>query len=123
MANAFARHLRKNATPAERALWQQLRLMKQYGHHFRRQAPIDHYIADFVDFQSRLVIEVDGGQHTVEGDQKRTAYLESQGFRVVRFWNAEILRNMDGVIDFVLSELRVTPTPSPSPQGGGGQPP
>ena len=122
MANQRARNLRSNQTDAERKLWTFLRSMKRGGFHFRRQVPIDHLIVDFACYSARLVIEVDGGQHNMDSgraiDGKRDAYLRSQGFRVLRFWNNEVLGNSEGVVDRIESALR-DPHPNPSPQGGG----
>jgi len=95
--------------------------MKAKGLHFRRQAPIGKYVADFCCHSARLVIEVDGGQHNEETglarDAERTAWLESQGYRVVRFWNNDVLENMDGVTDTILRVLH--PHPSPPHKGEG----
>ncbi|HHS82607.1 MAG TPA: endonuclease domain-containing protein, partial [Devosia sp.] len=106
-----ARALRANLTDAERALWQKIR-GRQLGAKFRRQAPVGPYIADFLSHEARLVIEVDGGQHgaTEEYDVNRTAYIEEQGFKVLRFWNSEILENMDGVLIRVMEVLRASPS-------------
>ena len=101
--------------------------MKEIGYKFRQQAPIDHYIVDFVCLSQRLIIEVDGGTHgsaeQIERDMRRQDYLERQGFEVLRVWNAEVYHNLDGVLEHVLGVLErsrlVTPTPGPSPQGGG----
>ncbi len=101
-----ARDLRKNLTDAERLVWQELR-RKQLGVKFRRQAPVGAYIADFLSHDAMLVIEVDGGHHgeTQEYDAKRTEFIEAQGFTVLRFWNAEIFENLDGVLTMVKSHL------------------
>ena len=118
MANENARALRKRMTPQEMKLWVKLRELKAFGFHFRRQAPIDHTIVDFASFGSRLVIELDGGQHGMpEGarsDRMRDEFLRSQGFRVLRFWNSEIDRNLDGVMESILSALRHPPPDRPS---------
>ena len=94
-------------TPEEVKLWQNLRFIE--GWKFRRQVPIDQYIVDFACFEARLIIEVDGGQHgsglQLEQDKRRDAYLQSQGFCVLRFWNHEINQNMEGVIDGILPLL------------------
>ena len=122
MASKNARTLRQNATEAEKRLWSILRKRQIGDCRFRRQVPIDPYVADFVCFSHRLIIEVDGGQHArkAEQDRKRTRWLEGQGFRVLRFWNNEVLENLEGVrskIEDALREIR-TPLPSPPPQGG-----
>lgn len=103
-----ARELRKAMTDAERRLWGRLR-NEQLGARFRRQAPIGPYIADFVCFAQRLVIECDGGQHAepvqAAHDGERTAFLEDAGFRVLRFWNNEVLGNLDGVVERITQVL------------------
>ncbi len=100
-----ARRLRREATPAEKRLWLHLKAMELPGGHFRRQAPLGPYFADFVHIGARLVIELDGGQHglptAAERDTRRTAYLEAQGFRVLRFWNHELTNNLDGVVETI----------------------
>jgi very-short-patch-repair endonuclease len=110
LANENARVLRKRLTPQEVKLWVKLRELKALGFHFRRQSPIGRHIVDFVSFRSRLVIEADGGQHGmpegVRSDQARDAFLQSQGFRVVRFWNSEIDDNLAGVMESILSALK-----------------
>ena len=115
MANENARKLRKQLTPQEVKLWNKLRSLKQFGHHFRRQAPVGDYIVDFACFQQRLMIEVDGGQHGlpthIRRDAKRDAFLVEQGFRVLRFWNSDIDRNLEGVTETIVAELK-TPTPT-----------
>ncbi len=101
-----ARKLRKTMTDAERALWRLLRDRRLEGWRFRRQGPVDRYIVDFICFEARLIIEVDGGQHSEsEGDKKRDAYLKSQGFRVLRIWNNEVLLNPDGVYQTIIKAL------------------
>lgn len=113
MASPRARHLRQNMTEAERALWAQLRRRQAGGSRFRRQAPVGNYIVDFLCLETRLIVEVDGGQHAArtEQDPKRTRWLNSQGFRVIRFWNTEILENMDGVMETILRTLAEGRTP------------
>ena len=110
VANENARALRKRLTPQEVKLWVKLRELKPLGFHFRRQAPIGPYIVDFVSFRSQLVIEADGGQHgTHEGtqsDRVRDAFLQSHGFRILRFWNSDIDANLAGVMESILSALK-----------------
>ena len=110
VANENARALRKRLTPQEVKLWVKPRELKPLGFHFRRQAPIGPYIVDFVSFRSQLVIEADGGQHgTHEGtqsDQVRDAFLQSHGFRILRFWNSDIDANLAGVMESILSALK-----------------
>lgn len=112
MTTDRARHLRRNLTDAERMLWQALR-NRQLGHRkFRRQMPIGPYIVDFACEESRLIIELDGGQHAArqDYDSARTQYLEKCGYRVLRFWNNDVMGNLDGVLTVILAE-----TTSPSP--------
>jgi len=98
--------LRKELTPAERKLWSVLRGKKLNGVSFRRQHAIGNYIVDFVSIKKKLIIELDGSQHLeqTEYDEERTRYLESQGYRVVRFWNDQVEKEMDGVVQ-VLDEI------------------
>ena len=95
-----AGELRKELTPAERKLWSVLRGNKLNGVSFRRQHAIGNYIVDFVSIKKKLIIELDGSQHLeqTEYDEERTRYLESQGYKVIRFWNDQIEKEMDGVI-------------------------
>jgi very-short-patch-repair endonuclease len=103
----FARSLRKNETPAERILWQQLRLLKSEGRHFRRQVPIDKYMADFACHYPKLVVKLDGGQHgdAINYDEARTKILNSHGFKAQRFWNTEIFETLEGVVDRIRHEV------------------
>jgi very-short-patch-repair endonuclease len=121
-----AKHLRRDLTAAERALWSILRNSQLDGAKFRRQQPIGPFIADFVCQQARLIIEADGDQHAENvNDRRRTAFLESKGYRVLRLWNNDILENLEGVADSILAAL-ATPHPaqpsaeSPSPSRGEG---
>ena len=112
-----ARTLRHEATPQERKLWARLKQVEwPGGGHFRRQVPIGPYYADFAHHGLKLVVELDGGQHSaddaVRRDAARTAYLESAGYRVLRFWNAEIADNFDGVIDTIYARAAERP-PTP----------
>ena len=104
-----SRALRKNATDAEQKLWSVLRSRQRSGFKFRKQVEIDGYIVDFLCAERRLIIEVDGGQHTPERDARRTSYLESQGFRLIRFWNNDVLQNLDGVWTMIEKALETTP--------------
>jgi very-short-patch-repair endonuclease len=130
MPNHLARTLRSNATPAERVLWQQLRRLKAEGCHFRRQVPIAGFVADFACHSAKLIVELDGGQHAdaISYDERRTAMLARHGYKVLRFWNNEVLEALEGVMDRIRHEVKLptafsyagaTPTPGPSPQGGG----
>ena len=98
-----ARTLRKSMTNAERLLWRHLRAKQLKGMKFRRQEQIGRFVVDFVCYEKLLIIEADGGQHAVEPekDEERTLWLNAQGFRVLRFWNHEILTNVDGVLEVV----------------------
>jgi very-short-patch-repair endonuclease len=120
-----ARTLRRDATEAEKKLWQHLRQPPFKQHHFRRQATIGPYFVDFASHQLKLVIEVDGGQHSLNtSDEARTRYLEANGYRVLRFWNNEVLENMSGVLSTIDTAIPADrpPTPDPSPpQAGGGE--
>ena len=102
-----ARRMRREPTEAEALLWHRLRGHRLNGYRFRRQQPVGHYIVDFVCLEYRLVVEVDGSQH-IDGaahDAVRTRWLQAQGFRVLRFWNDEVLRETDNVLDEVLRVL------------------
>ncbi len=105
-----AKELRHNETEAEQVVWSWLRAKKLNGVKFRRQEPVGIYIVDFVCFEKKLIIEIDGGQHnTAENkasDEVRTQWLESQGFRVIRFWNNEVSSNLDGVITKIAKALQ-----------------
>jgi very-short-patch-repair endonuclease len=113
VANEAARALRKRLTPQEVKLWVKLRELKALGFLFRRQAPIGRYIVDFASFRCKLVIEADGGQHGMRdgarSDQARDAFLQLQGFKVLRFWNSDIDANLEGVMESILSALRESP--------------
>ena len=97
----LARNLRRKQTDAERKLWLILRSRQFENSKFRRQEPIGKYIVDFVSLERELIIELDGGQHNqqseMENDEVRTKWLEKKGFRVIRFWNNDVLQNIDGV--------------------------
>jgi primosomal protein N' (replication factor Y) len=106
MPNKNARHLRKAMTDAEKSLWSVLRNRQLGNFKFRRQRPIGPFIADFVCMERQLIVEADGGQHNEnQNDQTRTAWLESNGWEVIRFWNNEILKNLDGVQQRILEAL------------------
>jgi very-short-patch-repair endonuclease len=104
---ARARLLRKSPTPAEGKLWAYLRHNLPEGVRFRRQHAIGNYVVDFCAIKNKLIIELDGSQHLdqVGYDAERTAYLESQGYHVIRFWNHEVMDNIDGVFRAILAEL------------------
>lgn len=104
-----AKELRKNMTNAERILWEILRAKRFYGFKFKRQAPIGKYIADFVCFERKLIIELDGGQHNTEiqkeHDKIRTLFFENEGYKVIRIWNDEIYKNPEGVLECIEDSL------------------
>src|ERR1039457_2788947 len=110
----FSKQLRRDQTDAERKMWSLLRSRSLAGYKFRRQQPIGPYIADFCCFRPRLIVELDGGQHAekVEYDQRRTDFLKSEGFEVIRFWDHQVLKEMDSVQEMIFKTLR-TLTPSP----------
>src|ERR1700739_1075315 len=142
---ANALRLRKKATPTEVLLWKRLRTITPEGTHFRRQVPIGPYVADFACMAAHLVIELDGSQHNTDAnrakDEQRTRWFESEGYRVIRFWNNDLTHNMNGMLETVYAALygsrdaephlfkhqrspRRHPTPSrfarrPSPSRGG----
>ena len=106
----LARGLRRQQTPAERVLWNRLRNLQLEGTKFRRQQPIGNYILDFVNLESKLVVEIDGGQHNHkqirEKDEQRTKWLESEGYRILRFWNNDVLTNIEGVCLLIQEALK-----------------
>jgi adenine-specific DNA-methyltransferase len=107
----FARRLRRDQTAVERKLWYALRDRRLYGFKFRRQQPIGSYVVDFVCFEEKLIVELDGGQHGFDeklaADAARTAYLQNEGFRVMRYWNSELVENLDGAMEGICRELGV----------------
>ena len=106
MASIKARELRIFSTDAERRLWSALRTRRLENYKFRRQHPVGPFILDFACVEHRLVIEADGGQHDENlADERRTAWLASKGWRVRRFWNNEILTNIEGFMDTIFREL------------------
>ena len=113
----LARAMRAAPTEAERKLWWHLRhRISTPGTHFRRQVRIVRYIVDFACHAKRIVIEVDGGQHDRSvADEKRTKVLEANGYPVLRYWNNDVLSNIEGVLEDILGAIMTTPTPNPSP--------
>ncbi|MBL8674348.1 MAG: DUF559 domain-containing protein [Rhodospirillales bacterium] len=103
-----ARRLRRDQTDAESKLWRRLREHPPSGARFRRQHPIGPFFADFVCVAVKLIVELDGGQHDAErdADLRRTRWLESSGWRVLRFWNTDVIENVDGVIDRITAAMR-----------------
>ena len=112
MAESRAQELRKSSTEAEKRLWRLLRAKQLAGYKFRRQEPIGSYIVDFVCFRPPFIVELDGGQHDATKqrahDARRTAWLESQGFTLIRFWNNQLLENEAGVLHDILRALGAT---------------
>ena len=116
--NQTARELRSNLTAAEKYLWYALRL-ESLGVKFRRQAVIGRYIADFVCYEKKLIVEVDGGQHAEsQTDKMRDEWFRKEGFKILRFWNNDVLKNRDGVLQIIIEQLK-SPLPSPPRKGEG----
>lgn len=103
----YARHLRNNATDAERRLWQYLRRRQLNGFKFRRQRQIGRYVCDFVCLEAGVVVELDGSQHAMQAryDEQRDAFLKSDGFRVLRFWNDSVFSEPEAVVQTILEAL------------------
>ena len=108
-----ARLLRRTQTDAEQKLWYHLRAHRFMGRKFKRQKPIGRYVVDFICIEEKLIIELDGGQHAenTEYDQERDSWLRSEGYTVLRFWNNELMNEMEGVLE----KIRLALSPSPSP--------
>lgn len=107
---ATARKLRKNSTKTENLLWRRLRNRQLAGFKFRRQQPVGSYIVDFINFEKKIVIEIDGGQHAKfkNKDKKRNEWLYKEGFEVMRFWNNEVFENLDSILEVIRDKL-ITP--------------
>jgi len=118
----YARGLRRRQTDAERRLWARLRDRRLLGVKFARQVPIGPYVVDFCCRELKLIVELDGGQHATRTtyDASRTAFLEGQGYRVLRFWDNDALGNTDGVLHRIAQAV-TAPSPRPSPQRGEGE--
>src|SRR5579872_4882043 len=117
---AASRRLRRDATMAEQRLWYRIRSRSTLGMKFVRQEPIGPYIVDFVCREYRLIIEVDGGQHAEnERDVVRDHWLHDHGYRVMRFWNNEVLENTEGVLETIADALRSSPSPRLRGEGRG----
>ena len=116
-AHERARALRREMTQAETKLWGTLRSRQIEGHRFRRQVPLGRYIADFVCHEARLIVEVDGGQHDClpQQDALRSRFLQSEGYRVMRFWNNEVTGNIEGVWDVIFAAMSAAAPPHPNP--------
>jgi very-short-patch-repair endonuclease len=123
-SNKLLRHakaMRTQASDAERLLWKHLRARRLHGYKFRRQVVIEPYIVDFVCFEAKLIVEADGGQHMDQQryDADRTEKLKSMGYTVLRFWNHEILGEIDSVLTKIVSDIVNSPLPNPLPRGEG----
>ena len=120
---SLAKKLRQQATDAECMLWKHLRAHRMADYKFRRQVVIEPYIVDFMCLEARLIVEADGGQHLeqAEYDLKRSIFLESLGYKVMRFWNHEILCDIHTVLGQIHGYLIEAPSPQPSPGGRGGK--
>lgn len=119
--NNIAKNLRNRPTEAEKLLWRHLRAKQLEGLKFRRQQPIDNYVVDFVCFEKRIVIEIDGGQHAIQRDKDivRDKYLIENEFKILRFWNNEVLQNIEGVLEVIRENCLCHPPLSPLPSKGG----
>jgi very-short-patch-repair endonuclease len=108
-ADERAKRLRRNSTDAERLMWAHLRGRRLAGYKFKRQVPIAGYVVDFVALEAKLIVEIDGGQHSIriEEDRVRTEELERFGYRIVRFWNHDVLNNIEGVLEALVQELHI----------------
>jgi very-short-patch-repair endonuclease len=116
-AHDRARALRRQMTEAEQRIWRMLRMRQAGGYRFRRQAPIGRYIADFVCHEARLIIEIDGGQHDAAApvEVERCRFLADQGYRMLRFWNNEVLGNPEGVL-MAIAAVLANGSPPPKPE-------
>ena len=121
-----SRQLRKNMTPQERKLWYIIKNRQFNGYRFRRQFPLGQYIVDFICREKKIIIEIDGGQHNeiknIQYDNERTEYLISEGYKVLRFWNNDIDKNIGGVYEKLKEAFEIggnitPPQPSPSREG------
>ncbi|NJM13484.1 MAG: endonuclease domain-containing protein [Synechococcaceae cyanobacterium SM1_2_3] len=119
----YARDLRSHATEAEQLLWRYLRARRFMGLKFKRQKPMGCFIVDFICLEHRLIIELDGGQHAdqMDYDQARTLWLESQGFVVLRFWNHDVMKQLEGVLERIGQAVVAPSPPTPSPASGRGE--
>jgi very-short-patch-repair endonuclease len=103
---SFAKTLRKRSTDAENLLWKHIRAKRLQGLKFRRQEPIGKYIVDFVCYERRVIIELDGGQHNVDidKDEERALWLKNRGFKILRFWNNDVLKKIEEILEVILKE-------------------
>ncbi|MFX4087661.1 endonuclease domain-containing protein [Sphingobium yanoikuyae] len=117
-----AARLRRDMTDAERMLWSILRNRQLDGFKFRRQATIDPFVVDFLCVEAALAVELDGGQHDEDRDRRRTVYLEARRLHILRFWNHDVVENIEGVADAIrsaLSKKKTLTQPSPAKAGEG----
>ncbi len=107
---SLARELRQRQTEAEKTLWARLRNRQLESVKFRREQPIGHYVVDFAIFENRIIVKIDGGQHNERGitekDEERAVWLKGKGYHILRFWNNEVLKNVDGVLEVIREALR-----------------
>ena len=114
---SIARRLRKHPTNTEQHLWRHLRDRQIEGFKFRRQQAVGRYVVDFLNFEKKVVIELDGGQHALDpGDKIRDEWLRTEGYRVLRFWDNQVLSNLGGILE-TIRDVLLTPHPTPLPQG------
>ncbi|PPT47065.1 endonuclease domain-containing protein [Xanthomonas arboricola] len=120
VTRTHARVLRTEMTDAERKLWRCLRGNQLHGLKFRRQHPVPPYIADFCCVEVSLIVELDGSQHQTSSDRARTHWLQSKGWKVLRFWNNDVLLSLDAVVEAICTMVATPyPHPNPSPAGRG----
>ena len=117
----IAKILRRRPTEAEKFMWRYLKSRQLEGLRFRRQEPIGNYVVDFVCYEKKIIVEIDGGQHCVERDGNRDRWLESQNFKILRFWNTEVLKNSQGVWEVIRKNCLSCDSPSPAPPIKGGE--
>ena len=117
----IAKILRRRPTEAEKFMWRYLKSRQLEGLKFRRQEPIGNYVVDFVCYEKKIIVEIDGGQHCVERDGNRDRWLESQNFKNLRFWNTEVLKNSQGVWEVIRKNCLSCDSPSPAPPIKGGE--
>ena len=118
---SLAKNLRRNSTDTERLLWKHLRSKQIEGLKFRRQEPIGKYIVDFVCFEKKIIVEADGGQHASElvKDSLRSDWLKNEGFKILQFWNNDILQNTEGVLETIREACLTSHPPLTPPIKGG----
>jgi very-short-patch-repair endonuclease len=122
----FARHLRQEQTDCEQLLWSRLRAHRLFGLKFRRQQPVGRYVVDFFCAESRLIVELDGGQHVerADYDEERDAWLRGEEYVVLRYWNNDVMGNLAGVLEDIAQHAGKldgeAPSPQPLPPQGGG---